>query len=228
MSLLLCMGLVFPGVSRAAQEESAFPIVAEERELPGAQDDAPRRLMTEEGDEDDSGEPVRSGAPRGVRILAEVGGGLVTSAALGIAGGLTGGLLCVGSANDDIDRLVCLIPAGLGALLGVSIGLPLGVWWAGEVVGGNGSLLATFAGGLVGTIAGGVVLGVAAARASNQGGELSPLAVASLPMLGMAGCVVGYELSQQEPRRWAARGGRLQPLLAVTPSGAVLGLSGLF
>ncbi|EPX57088.1 hypothetical protein D187_006842 [Cystobacter fuscus DSM 2262] len=226
MSLLLCAGLVLPGVGRAAQE-SAPPIAAEERALPGRQDDAPRRLMTEEGYEDDSGEPVRSGAPRGVRILAEVGGGLVTSAALGLAGGLTGGLLCLGSANDDLDKLICLIPAGLGALVGVAVGFPLGVWWAGEAVGGNGSLLATLAGGLVGTLAGGMVLGVAAIRASGQGGELSPLATASLPLLGMAGCIVGYELSQHEPRRWAARG-RLQPLLAVTPSGAVLGLSGLF
>lgn len=226
MSLLLCVGLVLPGVGRAAQE-SAPPIAAEGRELPGTQDDAPRRLMTEEGYEDGSGEPVRSGAPRGVRILAEVGGGLVTAAALGLAGGLTGGLLCLGSARDDLDKLICLIPAGLGALAGSAVGFPLGVWWAGEAVGGNGSLLATLAGGLVGMLAGGMVLGVAAIRASRDGG-LDPVVVpVSLPLLGMAGCIIGYELSQQEPRRWAARGG-LQPLLAVTPNGAVLGLSGLF
>lgn len=227
MSLLLCMGLVLPGVSRAAQEESAPPIAAEARELPGAQDDAPRRLMTEEGYEDDSGKPARSGSPRGVRILAEVGGGLVSSAALGLAGGLTGGLLCLGSARGDFDKLICLIPASIGAIAGLSIGFPLGVWWAGEVVGGHGSLLATFAGGLVGTIAGGVVLGVSAVQSSSQGGELAPLAVASLPVLGVAGCIFGYELSQG-PRRQAAGGGGLQPLLAITPRGAVLGLSGLF
>ncbi|WNG18270.1 hypothetical protein [Cystobacter fuscus] len=226
VSLLLCTGLVLPGVSRAAQE-SAAPIAAEERELPGTQDDAPRRLMTEQGYADGSGEPVRSGAPRGVRMLAEVGGGLVTSAALGIAGGLTGGLLCLGGAQDDFDALLCLIPAGLGALAGTALGFPLGVWWAGDAVGGDGSLLATFAGGLVGTLVGGMVLGVAAVRASSDGGSVPALTTASLPLLSVAGCIAGYELSQREPRRWAARGG-LQPLLAVTPSGAVLGLSGLF
>lgn len=225
--LVLCTGLVLPGVSRAAQE-SAPSIAAEERELPGTQDDAPRRLMTEEGYADGPGEPARSGAPRGVRILAEVGGGLVSSAVLGIAGGLTGGLLCLGTARDDLDKLICLIPAGLGALAGTALGFPLGVWWAGDAVGGNGYLLATFAGGLVGALAGGVVLGVASARASREGRSVPGLAAASLPLLGMAGCIVGYELSQHEPRRWAARGGGLQPLLAVTPSGAMLGLSALF
>jgi hypothetical protein len=238
---LLCLGLVLPGVGRAAQVAPTVaepaqqeqpveqpPPAAEAREVPGTQDEAPRRLLPEEQNEDSRWHEQR-GAPRGLRILGEVGGGLVTSAALGLAGALVGGLGCGlfdRPSGSGFDGLVCLVYAGLGAAVGVVLGFPLGTWWAGEALGGNGSLLASLAGGALGVLAGAVIVGVAGSAAAQSGGG-SGLATASVPVLGMAGCIIGYELSQRAPRGWAARGG-LQPLLAFTPSTAVVGLSGHF
>ncbi|WNG43409.1 hypothetical protein F0U60_04335 [Archangium minus] len=157
-------------------------------------------------------EAGRRRAPFGLRLLAEVGGGVAMTAAGGIAGiGLC--LLTIASAGE----IGCYYALLLGAVTGLSVGYPIGAWWGGEAVGGDGRLWASFVGGFTG-----FVLGVVATASR---GEM----VLAIPLLTMVGSSLGYELSlrPEYPGRTAASP-RIQPLLALGARGGMLGLSARF
>jgi hypothetical protein len=155
----------------------------------------------------------RRKAPLALRLLAEVGGGVVTT----LAGGLLGLVLC--PLEGDQGEWRCVAPVFIGLAVGLGVGYPLGVWWGGEAVGGDGSLSAALGGGLLGFVVGGVL-------ASSVRGDAM---VAAIPVLGMMGASLGYELSQrpEHPEPTAAHP-RLQPMLAFDARGVLLGLSGRF
>ena len=229
LPLLLSLLLLVPRVGLAAQDaplaESETP--APDSRIPGTDERESRRLL-----EDDSWarEPRRTGAPMGLRIMAELGAGTLTALGGGLVGGLVGVGLCEATGGNS-GWFGCLGEGGLGLLLGVGLGYPLGVWWGGEAAGGDGNLFVTMA-GMGGGVLVAVVLGVAMAQVDPTTGALTGL-VSGLAV--MSGPIVAYELSQKrEPRQpqrgpaVASSGPRLQPLLSVTSHGAVLGLGGRF
>ncbi|ATB33281.1 hypothetical protein [Melittangium boletus] len=188
--------------------------------------DAPRlsrlSLLSEPGASQASAdtweEPEPQQASRELRILAEVGAGAVTSLGGGFVGGFGGFALC---ANTGLGRggdfLPCLGTALVGAGAGLVLGYPLGVWWGGEAMGGDGRLWAS----MLGTVLG---FGVGLPLVLEEG----PFALAPI-VLGMAGASIGYELTQNTaPSHVASARPRLQPLLSVSDKGALLGLGGAF
>jgi hypothetical protein len=168
----------------------------------------------------------------GLRLLAEVGAGLLTSVGGGLVGGFASTGLCAATGFGSTSSFAiignCFSATLLGILVGGSLGYPLGVWWGGEVLGGDGSLLASLAG--MGT---GILMGFLLANAMYQadpGGSRTGI-VAGLTI--MTGPILAYELSQRRepslpvPTVASARP-RLQPLLSVFSGGALLGLGGTF
>jgi hypothetical protein len=172
-------------------------------------------------------EPRRQ-APLGLRLLAEAAAGAVTSVGGGLAGGLIGLGLCAatGGPTDSLG-LGCLVTGTLVGSLGLAIGYPVGVWWGGEVTGGNGSLLMSIAGLGAGALVGGL-LGALTLKMDPEG----RVAGTVIGLSTLAGPILFYEISNKEPTpqltaRAAARP-RLQPLLSVSSRGALLGLGGSF
>jgi hypothetical protein len=165
---------------------------------------------------------------RGTRILAETGAGLLTGAGGALAGTLTGGALCwmslVQSGADGANPCVRSLLGGL--MVGTGLGFSLGTFWGGEAAGGNGHLL-----GALGGMAGGALVGYLGGAAAYQsfGGGL----VWCLPG-ALIGSILGYELTDQGPKgvhrapAVALSRPRVQPLLAVSSRGALLGLGGAF
>jgi hypothetical protein len=229
LPLLLSLLLLVPRVGLAAQDaplataEEATPenTTSTSSAIPGSDEKAPLRLMDEPGPE-----PRRWSAPLGLRILAEVAAGAVTSVGGGIAGGLVGLGLCVNRYGND--ELGCALALVFGGGLGMAAAYPIGVWWGGEVIGGDGKLLMSMVGLGAGALAG-LLLAIPAARidpSGNLGGIVGGLAVLSGPILF-------YELSNQnkDPSRSHALAfarPRIQPLLSVSSDGALLGLGGSF
>jgi hypothetical protein len=234
LPLLLSLLILVPRVGLAAQDaplatpDEEVPITQDtpstssDADIPGTDERAQLRLVDELG-------PVpRRQAPLGLRILAEAAAGSVTSVAGGLAGGLLGLGLCAASGGpSDQYGLGCLVAAIFGGGLGMGIGYPLGVWWGGEAIGGNGSLLLSIAGLGAGILVGGLV-GALTLRIDPQGrvgGTVGGL-------LAVAGPILFYELSNRgpTPRRpaMASARPRIQPLLSVSSDGALLGLGGSF
>ncbi|MFY0527923.1 hypothetical protein ACN28I_33815 [Archangium gephyra] len=221
---LLLLLLLAPGVGLAAQEPTLRlePRLASSG-LPGTDERAPLRL----GEEDwAQGEKEEFRPPRGLRILAETGAGVLTGVGGGFLGFMAGGGLCgAGIVGNSSGFFGCLDSAAIGLILGAGAGVTLGVWWGGEAAGGDGKLLAALAG-----MGSGVVVGFLAG------------VVAGRPDLGLyftlpgalIGAIVGYELSQRTlvpgPRSPAVASARprLQPLLAFSPHGGLVGLGGSF
>ncbi|HEX8437740.1 hypothetical protein [Archangium sp.] len=232
---LLLLFLLVPGVGLAGQEESATPSPPPSATVeqpppassaqPGTQPRAPRRL-TEESEY----ERERSRPSRGMRILAETGAGLLTSAGLGVVGLGVGTGMCVwGIIVQGADATnACLAQISIGTLVGVGLGFPLGVFWGGQAVGGRGNLL-----GALGGLAGGALVGFFGGWLIGQH-EFDGILL-SVP-LAMVGSIVGYELTtQSEPGPTAARASpvasvrpRLHPVLGFSPRGALVGLRGSF
>lgn len=153
------------------------------------------------------------------RLLSELG--------LGLAGGLGGGLLGygVGVATErpcGPGGLCLQLEKFIYAYVGLSLGIPAGVWLGGTLQGGNGHVLFTLLGAVVGILASGLVA----------------YAQSNIVILGIAGVglplafsMVGYELSHSlrtpaAPPR--AQGLRVRPLVAPVPGGALVGLGGRF
>jgi hypothetical protein len=214
-----------PPPSHAATVEQPPPASSG---LPGTQQHPPRRLR-EERDWLQEYERERSRPSQGLRVFAETGAGLLTSAGLGVVGLLAGTGMCgMGLIRQGADATnFCLVSIGGGALLGVGLGFPLGVFWGGQATGGRGSVL-----GALGGMAGGAVLGFLGGSLLAQ--DTSSGILLSVP-LAMVGSIVGYELTQSEPGPTAPRAPpvasarpRLQPVLGFSPRGAVVGLGGSF
>jgi hypothetical protein len=235
LSLLLSLLLLVPRVGLAAQEAPTLASAGSTSEeallpkssgLPGTEERAPLHL-----DEDSrASEPEYQRPSRALRILAELGAGLLTTGAGVVGGALAGAGLCeAGIVGSPGGWFPCLDAAGVGLLLGGGVGIPLGVFWGGEVAGGDGSLLGAVAGMGAGAV-GGFLLGALMFRDPSGGPMLSA------PM-ALVGAIVGYELSDRgvEPASRAQASlavastrPRLQPLLAVSSRGALLGLGGTF
>lgn len=235
---LFLLLLLVPGLGLAGQEAPATPPPSHSATaeapppassgLPGTQQHPPRRLR-DERDWVREYERERSRPSQGLRIFAETGAGLLTSAGLGLVGLLAGTGMCwVGLVQQGADATnACLGALGGGALLGVGLGFPLGVFWGGQAAGGRGSVL-----GALGGMAGGAVVGL-------LGGSLLARDVSGGFLLGvplaLIGSIVGYELTQREPGHSSPRAPpvastrpRLQPVLGFSPRGALVGLGGNF
>ncbi|AKJ02506.1 Hypothetical protein AA314_04132 [Archangium gephyra] len=213
MVLLFLLLLLMPRAGLAAEDAPLVSLDAAPTTL------APTSNTEEHGpsllEEPAFGDDQRNRAPLALRLLAEVGGGVATT----LAGGLAGLVLCQ-VANLSQGEWGCIAPVFVGLAVGTAVS-PLGVWWGGEAVGGDGRLSAAFWGGIVGGLVGGLLVG------SLMGGGL----VSVLPVFGMItiGASLGYELSQRpESPEPSAAHPRIQPMLAFDGRGGMLGLSGRF
>ncbi|PTL83214.1 hypothetical protein DAT35_14550 [Vitiosangium sp. GDMCC 1.1324] len=214
--------LLVPRVGLAAEDAPRTTTAAgsssSDSGLPGTQERAPVRLGGDAGSW--AREPERPS--RGLRILAETGASLLTGLGGGFVGMLAGDGLC-GSANigRSGDFLPCLEATGVGLLAGAGLGFSLGTFWGGEVAGGDGRLL----GALVG-MGSGALVGILAGTAMSS--IFLAGVVLGIP-LSLIGSIVGYELTEQgtPPAAVSARP-RLQPVLAVSSHGGLLGLGGTF
>jgi hypothetical protein len=234
LSLLLSVLLLVPRVGLAQEapapasegsttEETLLP---ESSDVPGTQKRASPRL-----DEDSWARESEVPRPsKALRIMAELGAGLLTSGGGSLVGFFAGAGLCgAGIVGSQGGFLPCLDAAGVGLLLGAGLGLPLGVFWGGEAAGGDGKLLGALLGMGSGVVAGFLV--GALAFANPSGGF-----VLGIP-LAVVGSIVGYEMTERggapapgartSPAVASARP-RLQPMLAVSSRGALLGLGGSF
>jgi hypothetical protein len=180
-----------------------------------------KRLTLLEGDEhappteESTGWVFRTGrAPLGLRLLAEVGAGVATAAAGGLVAGIGGFGLCQATGLLYATEGGCFYALLFGAMAGMAVGYPVGVWWGGEVVGGEGRLWASLLGGGLGLAAG--YLGSRVLIAQTGRGE----SLIAIPLLAMVGASLGYELSTTRPS--------VQPLLSLDTRGGMLGLAGRF
>lgn len=162
------------------------------------------------------------------RVVAEVFGGVLGGVGMGLVGFLAGL-----SALEDVSCSsgeVCLATLLVITVPAVFVGIPLGVEYAGESVGGQGDFLPSLAGTLVGTGAG-ALFGL-----SQDGGGYLAVGLIVGPVLG---AVIGYEIShalnvgrssyQARAGGSVAQGLRVAPLIGATPRGGFLGgLSGSF
>jgi hypothetical protein len=193
----------------AAQEETLSPAqeLQEEEAVEPKQYDRPVRLL-------EDSELPRPRAPRGGRIAAELGLGLLTGAAGAVAGTFVVGALACRSSFAG-----CLIGAVLGGGLGLAFASSAGVWWAGDLSGADG----TYGSALLGSL-----VGVAVAIPLLYVGPLGYLGLVA-PLVG---AVIGYGMSispEPESPAMALLGRtRLQPLLSVSPQGSFVGLGGRF
>jgi hypothetical protein len=126
--------------------------------------------------------PAKARVPHAERVLLEAAGGLGGALAFGVASGFAGLLLACPSGLNASPS--CLQGIGYGALAGVAVAAPPGVFLTGRLLKGGGSFLPTLGGGLVGI---GAVLLIAPFAPA-----VLPLLVFGLPVLGS---VAGYELS---------------------------------
>lgn len=201
--LLCCMLLGLPRVGLAAEEEP------------------PQEEPKQETLEDSWGGPGRHRAPLGFRLITEVATGAIASAASGSVLGLATYGVCK-SLGPEAERHYGCVGFGLAAsVLGLVEGYGLGLWWGGERVGGNGRLLFTLLGVTVGA--------VGSLSVAFLGGTKSALGLVAIPLPTLLLGHLGYELSQRAPPAVArASGPSLQPLLAVSSNGTMLGVGGRF
>jgi hypothetical protein len=211
--LFLSLLLWVPRVGLAAQD---VPLASPRLALSGP--------LAEPGSSPDSEqswheEPERYRAPLGLRLLTEVGAGAVTAVGGFFAGGLLGALVCVPTGLGYESTVGCLGAILIGGMLGLAEGYALGVWWGGEVVGGDGNLLLTLLGGTLGTALSFVLIQAA--------GEFDQALFYTVPLPFIVGSHLGYELSQRSPPEVSSRPG-VQPVLSFSAHGALLGLGGRF
>jgi hypothetical protein len=229
LPLLLSLLLIIPRVGLAAQdaplatseEATSENTTSTSSAVPGTDERAPLRLMDEPAPE-----PRRWSAPLGLRILAETAAGAVTAVGGGLAGGLLGLGLCVNRYGNN--ELGCVVALCLGGGLGMAATYPRGVWWGGEAIGGDGKLLMAMAG-----LGAGVLAGLLLTIPANQLDPTGNLAGIVGGLAALSGPIVFYEFSNQNkdsnrgPALASARP-RIQPLLSVSPRGALFGLAGAF
>ncbi|MFL5358628.1 hypothetical protein [Archangium sp.] len=225
MSLLLSLLLLAPRVGFAQEQTSQPPSEAPtaQEDAPKAQRDAPTAMQPERTAD---APPPGSGAhpsmrltptaetdrpSQSLRVLAEVGASLLT----GIGGGFLGymstwAVFSTGISNAPFYALAA------PTLVGIGLGLSLGTYWGGQVAGGDASFGGTVLGALVGGTAA-LLIG-----AIPDGSPL--IGVLLAPPFMLLGSIIGYENTEH--------GGiplkRVQPMLSVSPRGAMMGLAGAF
>jgi hypothetical protein len=208
------MGLAAPQDAPVAEEEATTSEAQEESE--GAQEDS---QLTEPELEPEWKPDPRVRAPQGLRVLSETGFGALTTVGGGFAGTLVGLAVCPLFGHQN-QKFGCLGDMLLGGAAGLVLGLPLGIWWGGNIAGGDGGLGYTYLGALVGTVGTVLVLGTASQL---------PFVAALGFVLPVVGGILGYELSMSPEAPSVALGGtRLQPLLSASSRGGFVGLGGTF
>lgn len=213
LSVLLC--LVWLGLPRVGLAAQDAPLA----ELPRLALSGPLADFEDVPDTLESAPSKRFHPPRALRVLTEVGTGLITSAAGGIVLGLTSYGFCEATGVGD-GKMGCLGPLVLGTAVGLVEGYGLGVWWGGELMGGDGFLALSLLGAGAGS------LGSFALLQSGRHPELAGYSFIVLPVLLSH---LGYELFQRAaPEGQTASGPRLLPLVSFSSQGAQLGLSGRF
>ncbi|WP_164007333.1 hypothetical protein [Pyxidicoccus trucidator] len=162
-------------------------------------------------------------------LLESLGAG-----ATGAVGGVLGMVALVGV--SDCGSEDCLGPILFGALGGAALGLPLGVFAVGRLLGVRGGLGSSYLGMLVG--GGGALLASVLINSSIENGDGS-VVLLSVPLAAVLGSVVGFELSEDlspsqsrpEPRRGPSSSPALLlvPSAGTTPHGGFIGgFSGRF
>ncbi|MBU8896166.1 GlsB/YeaQ/YmgE family stress response membrane protein [Corallococcus sp. H22C18031201] len=170
----------------------------------------------------------RDPVPRiAVDMVGGAAGGVVGVLGLGLAGYLAAAPT-VGCNSDE-----CSILAVMAGIAGGCIGVPLGTYLGGQLMGGQGRLWPTAVGSLVGW--GGALLGQVTLNNGEGGGTPSTVMAAALLALPVIGATVGYELSQapQAPVRHdtdvaSRQSVRLVPVAGYAQGSARLGLMGSF
>lgn len=166
--------------------------------------------------------PVDERPSQGDRIAAELGLGVVSSLGLGVGGSVGGGLiglvLCF-SSPGACSRAENPLETGmiLGGSAGVGLGVPIGVWWGGKVMGGNG----TFNGALAGSSLSLALSGVAYALKQE---DLAAGLLLTAPFFAVA----GYELTDSDPQPQDAAPATVAPAIGLGAGGARFGLQGTF
>lgn len=152
------------------------------------------------------------------RLLVEGTAGVGT----GLAGALVGvGVFMLGSGLELLvsDDGLTVLPF---ALAGMAVGFPLGVWWGGELMAGNGSLLATLGGYAVGGLAGAGLWALSEQARQPLSGVLKGVAI-PLPVVG---AFLGYEVSSGLRKK--AGGLQVQPAVVLSSERQALVLAGRF
>lgn len=225
MSLLLSLLLLAPRVGFAQEQASPPPAEAPaaREEAPKTQQDAPTAMQPERTA--DAPQPGSGARPSmhltpaaeterpsaSLRVLAEVGAGLLTGVGGAIVGYMaTWGMFSTGFGNASLYGLAA------PTLVGVGLGLSLGTYWGGQVAGGD----ASFGGTLLGAVLGGT-----AALLIGAIPEGNPLiGVLLAPPFMLIGSIIGYENTEHG----GAPLQRVQPMLSVSPRGTMVGLAGAF
>ncbi|HVG61146.1 MAG TPA: hypothetical protein VNA24_21475 [Hyalangium sp.] len=207
--LALSLLLLVPGVSFAASKDAPLLATAEaeppsllsEQDMLGAQEKAQRTRRIHPA----------------LRVAAEIGAMSVTSVALA-AGGVS---LVLYTCDVWSTGWGCLDLAGYSMLGGIILGAPIGTWWGGKLTGGQGTFLGTLLGSGAGLLAG------AGASLLVYNDNIKPF---MFPLGAAIGSVVGYEVSHSlvSATRVAEASAAVQPVLAFSDRGAVLGLNGSF
>jgi hypothetical protein len=152
------------------------------------------------------------------RLLVEGAAGVGT----GLAGALVGvGVFMLGSGLQllEPDNGATVLPF---ALAGLAAGFPLGVWWGGELMAGNGSLLATLGGYAVGGLAGAGLWALSEHVPQPASSVLKGVAI-PLPVVG---AFLGYEVSSGLRKK--AGGLEVRPAVVLSPERQALVLAGRF
>jgi hypothetical protein len=221
MSLLLSLLLLAPRVGLAQEQASQPPpdATTAQEEAPKAQQDAPTAMQparTADAPPPGSGtRPTLRLAPerpsQGERVSAELGAALLTG-----AGGLVLGYLSTFALFSEGISSTSTYALAAPTLVGIGLGVSIGTFWGGQAAGGEGD----FGSPLLGTLLGG---GAALLLSIPMGNPVVGLLLA--PPLMILGSIIGYEITEQGD---APPARRVQPLLSVSPRGAMVGLAAAF
>ncbi|MFY0562214.1 hypothetical protein ACN28E_00095 [Archangium lansingense] len=208
MSLLLTVLLIAPRLGFAAEQAPLLPTdapaersaLATAAPLPGTGARPNLRLM------DDAPAPEAERPAQDLRVMAEIGAGVLTGAG-GLALGYMGMFMLWPTGIGSVGGYGLLAPI----LVGIGSGLALGTYWGGEVTGGRSDLGNTFLGMLLGGAAG-VLISVPSGNPF--------VSLFACPPLMLLGSLIAYESSEH--------GGRIQPVVNVSSRGTTFGLAGTF
>ncbi|MBN1210857.1 MAG: hypothetical protein JXB05_38770 [Myxococcaceae bacterium] len=199
-----------------------LPCVGGAQEAWGRQPALSRSLLALE---DNIGVATEARDPFATRVTGEVLLGSLAGAGGALAGGLVG-LVIADAVTCGVDE--CLDGVGYvggGIVTGIALAAPIGVYFAGRMMGGNGLFLPTLAGSLASG-------GLTALTLSAMSRSISPVGVLLLALSPLVGSIIGYEVSHAfvgQRGQSAAGGLQVLPTAGVTRAGTgVFGLAGRF
>jgi hypothetical protein len=180
----------------------------------------PRSLhLLEDLAEPASVEGTSSTAMRKVTVL---GAALATSAAAGLGGFALAKAGCREPDPETESGGGCGYTMYPSLALGTLVGAPLGAWWGGTLMGGQGTFGRALAGAAIAGSLGVIV-------SAGFGDSAGPAALVALPLTTALGAMIGYEVSHSRNTASAqAAAPAFQPLVAVSSRSTALGLGGQF